>query len=181
MASRYGRRLRAAIINYSTIDTVYERTLQTVAIKVQPMIAADEGVSLLTVSNVRDVCEIIRAIFGQLDDDQEHFILLVLNLNGDVAGYKVLASGAMDHVVVDPKVIFRNALLLGAARFIVSHNHPSGSPKPSQHDHSLTHRLAQLGAMMDLPLVDHIIFAGDKCVSMRELNPEWFFGGGSGV
>lgn len=176
MASRNYQRHSAAIINFTLIDTVYKRSLKTVAIKVNPLIAAEDGFSLLTVGNGKDVCEIIRAIFAQLDDDQEHFVLLILNISGEVSGFKVLASGAMDHVVVDPKVVFRNALLLGAVQLIVAHNHPSGDVTPSAHDFSLTNRLCQLGNMMELPLADHVIFAGDRCISLRELNPEWFGG-----
>lgn len=102
------------------------------------MIAAEDGFKLLTLSNGQNVCDILRAILAQLDDDQEHFILLILNISGEVIGFKMLASGAMDHVVVDPKLVFRNALLLGAAQFIVAHNHPSGKVSPSSHDSSVT-------------------------------------------
>ncbi len=176
MASYFKRRHRNAILDLTTADTVYKRTLRTISIKANPLIAAEEGFSVLTVSNGREVCEILKAVFAGLDDDQEHLVMLVMNIAGDVTGFKVLASGAMDHVVVDAKIVFRNALLLGAAQFIIAHNHPSGDLTPSPHDFNLTSRLAQLGEMMDLPLVDHIILAGDECVSMRGVNPEWFGG-----
>lgn len=157
-------------------DGVHGRSLKTASIKVNPPIASDMGFKLLTLTNGKDVCEILKAILAQLDDDREHFILLILNLSGEVIGFKVLASGAMDHVVVDPKIVFRNALLLGAAQFIIAHNHPSGSVNPSSYDYSTTNRLIQLGAMMDLPLVDHVIVAGETCVSLRTMHPEWFGG-----
>ncbi len=173
-SSYYKRCYRNAIIDFTAVDTVYKRSLKTVSIKVNPLIAGDEGFKLLTLTNGKDVCEILKAVLAQLDDDQEHFILLILNLSGEVIGFKVLASGAMDHIVVDPKIVFRNALLLGAAQFIIAHNHPSGNVKPSSYDYSTTNRLIQLGAMMELPLVDHIIVAGQTCVSLRTMHPEWF-------
>lgn len=173
-SSYYTRHYRNAIIDFTAIDTVYKRSLKTISIKINPLIAGDEGFKLLALSNGKDVCEIIRTILAQLDDDQEHFILLVLNLSGEVVGFKVLASGAMDHVAVNPKIVFRNALLLGASQFIVAHNHPSGNVNPSSHDYSMTNRLIQLGSMMALPLVDHIIVAGQSCVSLRTMHPEWF-------
>ena len=80
----------------------------------------------------------------------------------------------MDNVMVDPKVVFRNALLLGAGQFVLAHNHPSGNVTPSAHDYTMTTRLIELGRMMELPLADHIILAGERCISLRALNPEWF-------
>ncbi len=60
--------------------------------------------------------------------------MLMLNLSGEVTGYKVLASEKQDSVEVDPKIVFRNALLLGAAGIILAHNHPSGNVEPSKND-----------------------------------------------
>ena len=92
MASRYYQRHRAAIINFTQVGTVYKRSLKTVPFKVSPLIAAEDGFSLLSVNNGRDACEIIRAIFAQLDEDQKHSVQLILNTSGEVPGFKVLGG-----------------------------------------------------------------------------------------
>ena len=63
---------------------------------------------------------ILKAIFGNLDADQEHFVVLFLNNANRVTGAKVLFSGAMDKANVDTRVILRNALLFGATAIIIA-------------------------------------------------------------
>ena len=55
----------------------------------------------------------MRAIYDTLDDDQEHLILLILNLAREITGYKLISSGGQERTLIDSKVLFRNALLLG--------------------------------------------------------------------
>ena len=61
------------------------------------------------------------------------------------------------------------ALKLGSASLILAHNHPSGDPRPSRDDIHATRMLAAAGRALEIPLLDHLIFAGEKCTSFREL------------
>jgi DNA repair protein RadC len=61
------------------------------------------------------------------------------------------------------------ALKLGSAGLILAHNHPSGDPSPSRNDIHATRMLAAAGRALEIPLLDHLIFAGDKCASFREM------------
>lgn len=111
----------------------------------------------------REAVAILQAIYRRLDADQEHFVVLCLNARNRIIGYKMIASGGQDQTTVDPKIVFRFALLFGAAAIIVAHNHPSGDTKPSPHDLQLTHQLKHAAETLAITLFDHIVIepAGD--------------------
>ncbi|HVZ37877.1 MAG TPA: JAB domain-containing protein [Candidatus Kapabacteria bacterium] len=167
------RRLRKnkAIVDFTGVETVYTRAIDTVVLKVEALSFGDADYTLATVKNPQDLCEVLKTVFGLLDDTQEHLVLLILNLSEEITGYKVLASGGQDHVIVDPRIVFRNALLLGAAKIVLAHNHPSGNGAPSPLDITQTYRVARLGNELGIPLVDHVIFAGNRCVSIASAHP----------
>lgn len=100
---------------------------------------------------------ILRAIFADLDADQEHFVLLTVNIRNRVEGYKILSSGGMGSAPVDLKILFRSALALGGEGLFVAHNHPSGDPLPSADDIALTVAIAKAADLLQYRLLDHII------------------------
>jgi DNA repair protein RadC len=104
-----------------------------------------------------DAAAILRPIFAGLDPDQEHLVILTLDNKRRVTGYKVCHSGGMTSSVVDPRIVFRSALLLGATAIIVAHNHPAGDPAPSAEDRQITDALKQAGTILEIPVLDHII------------------------
>jgi DNA repair protein RadC len=67
-----------------------------------------------------------------------------------------------------PREVFRAAIGGGAAGVIVFHNHPSGDPSPSTEDQLLTQRLVKAGAIVGVPLVDHLVLADSAYWSFRE-------------
>jgi len=81
-----------------------------------------------------DVDRIARSIYGTLDADKEHFLLLTLNNKNRVNGFKVVSTGSLTASLVHPREVWRAALHLCAAAVIFVHNHPSGDPVPSQED-----------------------------------------------
>lgn len=105
----------------------------------------DEAVSLL------------RAVFATLDGDREHFVILALDAKNAARGFKAVATGGMSAGCVDPRTVFRDALALGAFALIVAHNHPSGDPMPSAEDKAVTKRLCEGGALLGVPIRDHIV------------------------
>jgi len=74
----------------------------------------------------------------------------------------IVARGTLNAASVEPRDVFREAALGGAAAIVLFHNHPSGDPSPSPDDQELTLRLAAAGALMGIDVVDHIIL-GDGC------------------
>lgn len=102
---------------------------------------------------------ILQQLFATLEPDQEHFLILGLNAKNAVLHYKLIASGGQTSAIIDPKLVFRHALLMGSTRIIISHSHPSGDPTPSAEDRSVTEALVRVGRDLDLPVLDHIIIA----------------------
>jgi DNA repair protein RadC len=110
----------------------------------------------------------LRPFFVDLDHDREHFVILVLDAQNKVRGYKVVASGGQNATIVDPRTLFRDALLLGASAIILAHNHPSGEVTASGEDLALTRKLVQAGEVLDIKVHDHIILGEGRCVSLAE-------------
>ena len=103
---------------------------------------------------------------GHLREEELHG--LYLNRRGAVLAYRVLTRGNDSHTIVDPRQVYRHALLHGASAVIVAHNHPSGDPTPSCADVDVSVRLARAGALLGIDLLDHLVLAGDQHRSLRE-------------
>jgi DNA repair protein RadC len=79
-----------------------------------------------------------------------------------------ISSGGLSGTVADPKIIFGKALALRASAMVLVHNHPSGNNTPSQSDINLTQNLKEAGKFLDLPILDHIIVAGNRYYSFAD-------------
>lgn len=88
---------------------------------------------------------------------QEEFAVLYLNRANKVLGIYRASAGGLTGTVADPKLILGVALKCGAVNIILSHNHPSGSLKPSRADEQLTQKIKQAALYHDIGLLDHII------------------------
>ena len=98
----------------------------------------------------------------------ESFYIALLNSSNIVFSTKKISEGSLNSSIVHPREVFRTAIIESAASIIALHNHPSGNTEPSNEDISLTEQLRQVGNMMHIPLLDHIIIAGDTYTSLRE-------------
>jgi len=155
--------------NYNNIETVYIKRLKTIQLKLGLDYIADP----LEDENPKaespdDVHEILKSLYRQLDDDQEHMIMLVLNISNEVAGFKVITSGTQTSNAVDAKIIFKNALMLGATKIVLAHNHPSGNLQPSEADLGFTKKVIAAGKVIDILVVDHLIVSHKGYTSMRK-------------
>jgi DNA primase len=90
-----------------------------------------------------------------------------------VKGHELVTIGTMDTVLVDPRVLFRGALIAGTAAIVVVHNHPSGDPTPSEADIKVTRDIARGGQLLKIEVVDHVIIGNPNYSSLRELG--WFY------
>ena len=64
--------------------------------------------------------------------------------------------------------VFREAVRNNAAAIAVAHNHPSGDPTPSSDDVALTTAVVEAGELLDVDVLDHVVFGHGRYVSMRE-------------
>lgn len=155
--------------NYNNTKTVYTKRIKTVQLKLgQDYIADPLDNDKPKAESPDDLHEILRALYHQLDDDQEHMIMLVLNISNEVSGFKVISSGTQTSGPADAKIIFRNALMLGATKIVLAHNHPSGNLKPSEADIRFTKKVIAAGKAIDIPVLDHLIVSHNGYTSMRK-------------
>ena len=81
---------------------------------------------------------------------------------------RCLTRGSDGFTVVDPRQILRVAVELGATGIILAHNHPSGGPTPSEHDRTVTRRVARAGDLLGVRLLDHLIVGHEGYRSLAE-------------
>jgi DNA repair protein RadC len=94
-------------------------------------------------------------------DHIEEFMVLCLNRANKVLGWARVSSGGLAGTVADPKLIFQIALKSNASSIILGHNHPSGNPKPSEADISLTNKMKRIGDLLTLAVLDHLILTSE--------------------
>jgi len=93
------------------------------------------------------------------DLSTEEFWVLMLNRQNEIIDLKQISSGGVAGTVVDPKVIFKQALQALASGIILSHNHPSGNLKPSKADLAITKKLKAAGETLEINVLDHLIIS----------------------
>jgi DNA repair protein RadC len=114
-------------------------------------------------SSWKQVIAYIRAAMAH--ERNEQFRILFLDKKNKLIGDEVQQRGTVDHAPVYPREVVKRALELGASALILVHNHPSGDPTPSAEDRAVTRQLVEAGRLLDLPVYDHIIVAGDRFTS----------------
>ncbi len=114
---------------------------------------------------VRSPEDAVKAVRNKLKGKKrEHFIALSLDTRNHLIGIHTISIGSLDSSIVHPREVFKEAITSSAASVIFVHNHPSGDPTPSDDDIKLTKRLVDVGEIMGIEVLDHIIIC-DTCYS----------------
>jgi len=100
--------------------------------------------------------------------DQEVFVVLALDVRGRILDEIEVARGSLASVEVHPREVFRPLIRRSAYACVVAHNHPSGDPTPSSDDILLTTRLQEVGRIVGIELLDHVIVAQGGYTSMAD-------------
>ncbi len=103
-----------------------------------------------------------------LDLPHEEFWIILLNRANVVMKKIQISSGGVAGTVADPKIIFSQALDHKCSSLILVHNHPSGNTKPSAADITLTKKAKEAGLLLDMPVLDHIIFTENDYYSFAD-------------
>lgn len=114
----------------------------------------------------KNVYEIFHPILGDLN--HEEIWVLLLNKSNKVIKRLQINKGSNTNVVVDVKLILKEAIDNMAAGIIVCHNHPAGDPSPSKYDDEVTYKLKQGAAVMDILLLDHVIVCDGNYYSYKD-------------
>ncbi|HSA25675.1 MAG TPA: JAB domain-containing protein [Phycisphaerae bacterium] len=85
--------------------------------------------------------------------DRERLIRLDLDNRNRVIGEEVVSIGTVDSALIHPREVFKGAILSGAVRIIVLHNHPGGCPLPSAEDEEVNDKLKQAGEILGIPII----------------------------
>jgi DNA repair protein RadC len=99
---------------------------------------------------------------------QESFYVLFLDVKNRLIACEEMFRGTLTHTSVYPREVVKTALGHNAAGVMLAHNHPSGSPEPSEADLVLTRSLVQALAMVDVRILDHFVVAGSHVHSFAE-------------
>lgn len=99
---------------------------------------------------------------------QEEFHVVTLDTKNQPIRSHLVTVGTLRNSLVHPREVFRPAIADAANCVIVVHNHPSGDPTPSEQDISVTERLEAAAEIIGIPVIDHIVVAGDKAISIQE-------------
>lgn len=92
--------------------------------------------------------------------DREYLLALSMDNAGKLAAIEVVSIGTINATLVEPREIFKHAILANAVGIIMVHNHPSGRCVPSEEDMETTKRIKKAGKILGIPLIDHIIVGG---------------------
>jgi len=103
-----------------------------------------------------------------MDLQHEEFWAVYLNRANRVISKERISVGGVAGTVVDPKIVFKPAILLLATGVILYHNHPSGNLRPSQMDVVLTEKLVNAGKALDIVIHDHLIIHNKTYFSLRD-------------
>ncbi len=129
-------------------------------------LAAEERPAVVRIREPEDV---VRLFAPRLRDlPVEEFHLLALDSQSQVLRQILVTRGILNSSLVHPREVFRPAIAEAAAGIIVVHNHPSGDPAPSAEDRAVTRQLVAAGQLLDLPVYDHVIIAGDRWISFSQ-------------
>lgn len=99
---------------------------------------------------------------------QEAVHVLTLNNKNRVLSRHMVSLGTVNQSIVHPRDVYRAAIVDGASKICLIHNHPSGDYDPSAEDIQITRRIKQAGELLGIPLLDHIIIAREGHYSFQE-------------
>ncbi len=142
-----------------TLEAVFElaRRIQLASLGEEIVIDSPDAAASFFMPKLRDLTK-------------EEFYVAFLNNSKVLTGFKKVSSGGSTATVVDPAEIMRQAILNQANSIILAHNHPSGYLKESKADINLTQRIKNSGDLLNIPVNDHIIIAGDGYISFKAKN-----------
>ncbi len=122
------------------------------------------------ITSTREAIDYCEQEFARLAADavQEEFHIVTLDTKHKPIHSHLITRGTLDASLVHPREVFRPAIRDSASAILLVHNHPSGDPTPSREDHAVTDQLTEAGKLLGMTVLDHIVVARQRCVSIRE-------------
>lgn len=121
------------------------------------------------ITKSQDLYEVLKNIYNpNTVEHHEEAVIILLNRGMQVLGWAKISQGGITHAIVDPRIVFQHAILANASAVVLSHNHPSGLTQPSTQDRDLTKKLVQGGKLLEIELIDHIIYTENGYYSFAD-------------
>jgi DNA repair protein RadC len=122
-----------------------------------------------TTDNIKKASDIFKSIKKiNIDYSQENLILFCLNTKNEIIHSEVAFKGGLNSFEIDPKTLFRKALINNSKSIIIAHNHPSGNLSPSNEDIDSFRSIREAGDILTLTCLDHIIFNEKEFYSIAD-------------
>jgi len=130
----------------------------------------DRSPEPVKITSTQEAIAYCQRAFARLATDavQEEFHIVTLDTKHKPILTHGITVGTLDASLVHPREVFRAAIRDAASAILLVHNHPSGDPTPSREDHQVTDQLTDAGKLLGIHVLDHIIVARDRCLSIRE-------------
>jgi len=110
-------------------------------------------------------------VFNYLIDmrklNKEYFRGLYLDVRNRLLRDEIITIGTLTTNIIHPREVFQPAIKYSAVGLILAHNHPSGDPAPSEDDIKITQQIIEVGKIMDIDVLDHVIIGNKKFVSLK--------------
>ncbi len=120
-------------------------------------------------TQVTSPADVARALIPYFaDKDREECLAALVDSANTLIGLVQISVGGLAASIVEPRQVFKAAILANAAAVICLHNHPSGNPEPSREDIRITRQLVEAGGLLGIPLHDHVIIAESTFTSLAE-------------
>lgn len=101
---------------------------------------------------------------------KEHFRVVLLDTKNQIMVTEEISIGTLNASIVHPRDVFKIAIKRNSNSIILIHNHPSGDPTPSKEDINITNRLIEVGDLVGIKVLDHIIIGDKNYISFKEKN-----------
>ena len=142
------------------------------AIEIMAAVEMGRRISLLSNEErlaIRSPQDVANLLMSELRDLKKEILKsLLLDTKNRVQKVVTVSIGTLDSSLVHPREVFKDAIIASAASIIIAHNHPSGDPAPSKEDINVTLRLHEVGKVIGIELLDHIIIGDNRWVSLKE-------------
>ena len=128
-----------------------------------------ERIKILNSDDLYGIMQKILLREQKIDQNREHFWVIGLENNNRILFIELISLGTVNKTFAEPMEVFSLALQKRAVSIILCHNHPSGELKPSNEDKDITDRLIQVGIIVDLKVIDHLIISNKSYLSFKDI------------
>ncbi|TAE79338.1 MAG: hypothetical protein EAY81_11385 [Bacteroidetes bacterium] len=134
----------------------------------QIRLTKEQKIQILNSEDIWHVMKSVLARQGKIRQKQEYFWVVGLQTDSTIDFIELLNIGSLNSVQIEPRELFRIAVIKNVDRIILVHNHPSGSVKPSQADKAFTKAQRTAGELLGVEVIDHIIISPTSFFSFAE-------------